>query len=86
MIAAADAVFEAIQSLWRVPDDERLARKQGICPVTKMALGSMGKPEKQTVNGRIVFLCCAGCVQALRDSPDKYLPPAANSDTPNERP
>jgi hypothetical protein len=67
------------------PDDERLARAQRTCPVTKLPLGSMGKPEKHVVDGRVVFLCCAGCAPALVESPDKYLPPAP-ADKPNERP
>jgi hypothetical protein len=56
------------------PEDEPIARRQRICPVTRMPLGSMGKPERIVVEGRVVFLCCAGCSQAVIDDPDKYLP------------
>ena len=59
------------------PEDERQARIQRICPVTHLVLGSMGKPEKLVVADRIVFLCCSGCTEKLRDNPDRYLPPSA---------
>lgn len=55
------------------PDDRALAESQGICPVTKLALGSMGTPPKVEVDGRTVFLCCLGCEEKLRKDPDKYL-------------
>jgi Cu(I)/Ag(I) efflux system membrane fusion protein len=53
--------------------DQALAEKQQICPVTKEPLGSMGVPPKVDVNGRAVFLCCAGCESRLREDPNKYL-------------
>jgi hypothetical protein len=68
------------------PADQQIARKQRLCPVTQLPLGSMGKPVKQNIDGRAVFLCCAGCVQPLLDAPDKYIPSTSASDTPNERP
>tara|TARA_R110002072_G_scaffold282553_1_gene445535 strand:+ start:5905 stop:6633 length:729 start_codon:yes stop_codon:yes gene_type:complete len=46
--------------------DQRLAMKQRTCPVTGDLLGSMGKPIKVNVNGRMVFVCCQGCVEELR--------------------
>ena len=36
-------------------------------------LGSMGKPHKVTLKGRIVFLCCSGCESELRANADEYL-------------
>lgn len=53
--------------------DRRLVEQQGICPVTGMALGSMGTPPKVAIAGRDVFLCCAGCEPALQENPKKYL-------------
>jgi hypothetical protein len=41
--------------------------------VTDQPLGSMGKPVKVRVQGRTVFLCCAGCKTKLLANPDKYL-------------
>jgi hypothetical protein len=56
------------------PEDRLLAERQKICPVTKKPLDSMGGPVRVVVNGRVVFLCCDGCEDSLRDQPEKYLP------------
>ncbi|MBX3436993.1 MAG: efflux RND transporter periplasmic adaptor subunit, partial [Planctomycetaceae bacterium] len=53
--------------------DREAALVQGSCPVTKMALGSMGAPPKVEVNGEVLFICCKGCERRLLDSPGKYL-------------
>jgi YHS domain-containing protein len=55
------------------PEDRAAAEKQKICPVSDEPLGGMGKPYKASVKGRTVFLCCAGCEEALKQDPDKYL-------------
>jgi len=55
-------------------DSDRVAaRQQGICPVSGEPLGSMGKPIKLTVEGREVFICCAGCEDTLREDPEKHF-------------
>ncbi len=54
-------------------DDRALAKRQKICPVTKLPLGSMGTPPKVDLNGRTIFLCCKGCEHSLLAKPDKYL-------------
>ncbi len=54
-------------------EDRALARRQRICPVTEMALGSMGTPLKIDVNGRPVFICCEGCRESLLQEPARYL-------------
>ncbi len=53
--------------------DRDLAIAQATCPVTGKALGSMGTPVRVVARGRTVFLCCQGCVGAIKDDPDKYL-------------
>ncbi len=55
------------------PADRDLATSQKTCPVTKKPLGSMGSPVKVAIGGRTVFVCCDGCVQTLKDKPEKYL-------------
>ena len=55
------------------PQDRLLAEEQRVCPVTGMALGSMGAPIKVIVRGRAVFLCCEGCRKSLLAEPTKYL-------------
>lgn len=68
---AQSAIEKALAQLSAV--DRALAEKQKICPVSGEPLGSMGTPVKVNVNGRDVFLCCAGCEDALRDQPETYL-------------
>ncbi len=62
--AALDALASA---------DRALAERQQTCPVTGLALGSMGTPDRQVVSGRVVFLCCRGCRNKLLAEPAKYL-------------
>ncbi len=57
--------------------EQRAALKQRTCPVTKEPLGSMGKPIRVSVAGQSLFVCCEGCVGALKENPAKYLTAAA---------
>lgn len=59
--------------------DREAALAQKICPVTEEGLGTMGPPIKVSVEGRDVFICCAGCREPLLEDPAKYL---ANLETP----
>jgi hypothetical protein len=54
-------------------EDRAAAMAQQVCPVSDEELGSMGTPIKVTVNGRDVFLCCAGCKDKLLADPETYL-------------
>jgi hypothetical protein len=58
--------------------DRKLAEEQKICPVSDEPLGSMGTPIKVTVEGREVFVCCEGCVDALKENFDKYAAKLGN--------
>ncbi|HWB11059.1 MAG TPA: heavy metal-binding domain-containing protein [Pirellulales bacterium] len=49
------------------------AERQKVCPITGMALGSMGTPVKVDLNGRAVWLCCAGCETVASEEPGKTL-------------
>ena len=55
------------------PEDRHSAQQQRICPVTGEPLGSMGEPIKLEVEGREVWICCAGCENPLREDPEQYL-------------
>lgn len=71
---AAEAAAQTPSGLQELPEADRLlAQKQRICPVSGEPLGSMGKPVKLSVKGQVVFLCCAGCEEAITKSPDPYL-------------
>jgi hypothetical protein len=54
-------------------EDRPLADRQKLCPVTTKPLGSMGTPTRVVVSGRVVFLCCDGCEDALKQEPAKYV-------------
>jgi hypothetical protein len=55
------------------PEDRLLAEQQKTCPVGNQPLGSMGAPIKLNIDGKDVFICCAGCEDPLRANPEKYL-------------
>lgn len=55
------------------PEDRALAEAQGVCPVADMKLGSMGPPQKVTIQDTPVFLCCEACRESLLEDPEKYL-------------
>ncbi len=60
------------------PEDQRAARQQRFCAVLETSrLGSMGKPEKLTLNGQEVFVCCEGCVDEAKAQPESALAKAA---------
>ena len=55
------------------PSDRESADRQRVCPVSGEPLGSMGEPIKLDVEGREVWICCAGCEDALRKDPEQYF-------------
>jgi hypothetical protein len=67
----AAAATSPMQDLGR--EDRPLAERQKVCPVTNKPLGSMGTPARVVISGRVVFLCCDGCEDALRRDLPKYL-------------
>ena len=46
---------------------------QKTCPVSGEVLGSMGPPVPVSVKGQTIYVCCAGCVEAVQNEPDIYL-------------
>jgi hypothetical protein len=61
----------------RWPDFRRATasrpKRQRVCPVSGELLGKMGEPIKLEVEGREVWICCAGCEDALRKDPERYF-------------
>ena len=54
--------------------DQAMARAQKICPVSEAPLGSMAGLQKVSLEGgREVFVCCGGCLDALKADPAGYL-------------
>jgi hypothetical protein len=73
-------VKEAIAGLSE--EDQKLVLAQKVCPVTKEPLGSMGEPIKITVEGRHLFVCCAGCEEQARENFDAYYAKLSAPDEP----
>lgn len=53
--------------------DAKFVAAQKLCPVLDMPLDSMGGPYKTILEGRVVYLCCPGCVKKLTASPQHYF-------------
>lgn len=47
--------------------------RQKTCPVTGEELGTMGTPIPVTVKGQLIYVCCQGCVEKVKASPDQFL-------------
>jgi len=45
----------------------------GTCIVSDEELGGMGDPINMVVDGKLVRLCCKGCVKAVKKDPAKYV-------------
>lgn len=43
------------------------------CPVSKDKLGDMGEIKDLVIAGRLIRLCCAGCVKDVLKEPAKYI-------------
>jgi hypothetical protein len=54
--------------------DRDAALRQRVCPVSGEALGSKGPGVKMLIGEFPLYLCREGCIDAVRQSPDKYLP------------
>ncbi len=63
-------------------EDRILADRQKTCPVTGLALGTMGSPKRLVVSGRVVFLCCGSCESKLMREPGKYLAKVPGEERP----
>jgi uncharacterized protein (TIGR03000 family) len=56
------------------PQDRKAAEEQRFCAIQEgIRLGSMGAPFKVTLQGQPVFLCCEGCAEKARSSPQLTL-------------
>lgn len=45
---------------------------QKVCPVSGQPLGAMGKPIAVSLGEQTVYVCCAGCVDAVKSEPTKF--------------
>ena len=53
---------DELAAIKKLPADEQpLALKQLVCPVSDEHLGAMDTPIKVTAGGKTFFICCKGC-------------------------
>ena len=52
-----------------VQADRESYAQQRTCPVTGALLGSMGEPVKVMVGERPFYLCCASCIEQVKETP-----------------
>lgn len=55
--------------------DTDAARRQRVCPVDGDVLGSRGPAVKVLIGEYPLYLCSEDCIAAVRETPEKYLPP-----------
>jgi hypothetical protein len=49
--------------------------RQRICPACGEVLGSKGPVAKLLIGEQVVYVCNENCMAAVREKPEKYLPP-----------
>lgn len=54
-------------------DAQREHYPLSTCPVSGAALGSMGDPVETVVAGRLIRLCCSGCLPKVAANPLPYI-------------
>lgn len=65
---------EELDAIKQLPKDEQaLAIKQIVCPVSGENLGSMDKPIKVSAEGKTFFLCCKGCEKDVKSDPKAVI-------------
>jgi hypothetical protein len=65
---------EELAAIKQLPEDEqKVALKQGTCPVSDEPLGAMGKPLRVTYEGRSFYLCCKSCEPKVKADPKAII-------------
>lgn len=57
----------------QLADAKELIAWQKTCPVTGLELGSMGVPVSVSLANKTVYLCCDGCLDDVKESPQTYI-------------
>ncbi len=52
------------------------------CPISGKVLGGMGEPVNYVYNNQLVRFCCAGCIEAFEEDPEKHLQKLAATESP----
>jgi hypothetical protein len=78
---AVPVTFTAAAALAVAPatvGDKPAIDAQRKCPISGEDLMAMGGPLKVSQGDRAVFICCQGCLKAIKADPAKYLAGAAH--------
>jgi len=66
-----------------VKTDAEGVMRQRTCPVSGDVLGTKGPVVKLLIADAPLYLCCEGCIKAVRDEPEKYFPRQPAAAPPN---
>lgn len=65
---------EQLAAIKLLPADEQaVALKQAVCPVSDEPLGSMDMPVKVVAEGKTLYVCCKGCTKEVEADPKAFL-------------
>lgn len=84
-VSTSDQAADLLSTLRLSPAQLVLARRQKICPITRLPLGSMGELAEVEVDERPVYLCCDGCrsrVKTGQAKSEKARPAASTTTSP----
>src|SRR5262249_40132551 len=80
---STEALQQRLDELKLSAQDAARILNQRTCPITKLALGSMGVPVRMLVGEHIVYLCCGGCKSRVAGAVDLAIaankPPSSQS-------
>jgi YHS domain-containing protein len=72
--AASNGKFDGEEYLASLSAADRAAvLAQKVCPVSGEPLWAMDTPSKVTIDGKDYWVCCAACIDPLKNEPEKYL-------------
>jgi hypothetical protein len=69
------AIRPYVAQVQLIATDRRRAAQQRVCPVSGDVLGSKGPMVKVLIGEHPLYLCSKDCIVAVKQSPEKYLPP-----------
>ena len=70
---AISRLQRVVAPITRAQRAEAAIAAQKVCPVSGHPLDSMGKPILITIGEDTIYVCCAGCIDAVKANPGKYL-------------
>ncbi|MBC7854498.1 MAG: hypothetical protein IAF94_13775 [Pirellulaceae bacterium] len=80
-VAGTGQAADLLSTLKLSPVQLLLARRQSICPITRLPLGSMGELVEVEVDQRPVYLCCEGCRSRVKTTKTPSSSPKAAPST-----